>query len=74
MAKLSEKEYDKLYIKFSLIAKSKNGKLLSPKFNGMTKDHLWLCKKHNYIWKAKEKMLPFVVIVIIRESRLDNVI
>lgn len=57
MAKLSEEKYAKLYKKYSLLAESKNGKLLSPQFCGMSKDHLWHCNKHNHTWKAKPNAL-----------------
>jgi len=57
MAKLSEEEYAKLYREFCLLAETKNGKLLSPKFYGMTKYHLWQCNKHNHTWKAKPSNL-----------------
>lgn len=53
MGKLSKKENTKKYLEFCLLAESKNGKLLSSQFLGMTKYHLWYCNKHKYKWKAK---------------------
>ena len=57
MAKLTEEEYNKLYKEFSLLAESKNGKLLSSQFYGVSKYHLWKCNKHNHVWKAKPNNL-----------------
>jgi hypothetical protein len=57
MAKFSPETYRKLHLDFSLLAESKNGKLLSPEFKGTSKFHLWYCNKHNHIWKAKPASL-----------------
>ncbi|NVM01175.1 MAG: zinc-ribbon domain-containing protein [Candidatus Helarchaeota archaeon] len=51
--KFNNKTNEGLLNYFQKLAKSKDGKLLSTKFLGMTKPHHWYCNKHDYDWWAK---------------------
>jgi len=48
-----KKTKEELYKEFQALAQKRGGGLLSPRFYGMTKEHLWYCNKHQFEWCAK---------------------
>jgi len=49
----NKKTKELLYKEFRELARKRGGKLLSPEFLGMTKNHIWNCDKCGCEWKAK---------------------